>query len=82
MAGAIIGPMRKVEALYEDGLLRPKTPLPLRSGERVAIIVLRQPDPNRWNLDRLAKASQGEDLALSEQGLAEWSDALETEDHS
>jgi predicted DNA-binding antitoxin AbrB/MazE fold protein len=74
--------MRTVAALYEDGLLKPDNPLPLRPGERVAVIVLRQPDPKRWDLNRLAKVGQQEDLALSEQGLAEWSDALETEDRS
>jgi predicted DNA-binding antitoxin AbrB/MazE fold protein len=74
--------MRTIEALYEDGLLKPQTPLSLRPGERVAVIVLRQPDPNRWNLDRLARVGREEDLALSEQGLAQWSDALEAEDRS
>jgi predicted DNA-binding antitoxin AbrB/MazE fold protein len=74
--------MRTVEALYEDGLLKPQTPLPLRPGERVGIIVVRQPDPGRWNLDRLARIGREEDLALSEQGLAQWSDALDTEDRS
>jgi len=74
--------MRTVEALYEDGLLKPRTPLPLRPGERVAVIVLRQADPNRWDLDRLARVGREEDVALSEQGLAQWSDALNAEDHS
>jgi len=72
--------MRTVEALYEDGLLKPQTPLPLRPGERVGVIVLRQPDPSRWNLDRLATLGREEDAALAEQGLAQWSDALDTED--
>jgi predicted DNA-binding antitoxin AbrB/MazE fold protein len=74
--------MRAIEALYENGLLRPKSPLPLRPGEQVAVIVLRQPDPNRWNLGRLAGVGHEQDLALSEQGLAEWSEALEAEDRS
>ncbi len=74
--------MRTVEALYEDGLLKPQTPLPLRPGERVAVIVLRQADPNRWDLGRLARVGREEDVALAEQGLAQWSDALDTEDHS
>ena len=68
--------MRTVEALYEDGLLRPETPLPLRQGERVAVIVLRQPDPNRWDLKRLGRVSQAEEL------LAEWGSAPQTEDCS
>jgi hypothetical protein len=46
----------------------------------VALIVVRRPDPERWNLDRLAKGGAGEDLALAEQGLAEWADALDAED--
>ena len=78
----IIKAMRTVEALYEDGLLKPQTPLPLRPGERVGVIVVRQPDPSRWNLDRLARVGREEDVALSEQGLAQWSDALDTEDRS
>jgi predicted DNA-binding antitoxin AbrB/MazE fold protein len=74
--------MRTVEALYEDGLLKPQTPLPLRPGERVAVIVIRQADPKRWDLDRLARVGREEDVALAEQGLAQWGDALDTEDHS
>ncbi len=72
--------MRTVEARYEEGLLRPETPLALRNGERVALIVVRQPDSRRWNLDRLARSSDGEDLALAEQGLGEWADVLDAED--
>jgi predicted DNA-binding antitoxin AbrB/MazE fold protein len=72
--------VRTIEARYEDGLLRPESPLALRPGERVALILVRRPDPERWNLDRLAKGGAGEDLALAEQGLAEWADALDAED--
>jgi predicted DNA-binding antitoxin AbrB/MazE fold protein len=61
--------MKTVEALYEDGLLKPQTPLPLRPGERVAVIVLRRPDPSRWDLDRLANVGREEDVALSERNL-------------
>jgi hypothetical protein len=46
----------------------------------VALIVVRRPDPGRWNLDRLAKGGAGEDLALADQGLAEWTEALAAED--
>jgi len=73
--------MRFIEARYEEGLLKPKTPLALTPGERVALIVVRHPDPRRWNLERLAK-SGAEDRVLAEQGLAEWADALDEEDHS
>ena len=72
--------MRLVEAHYEDGLLRPTEPLALRPGERVNLIVVRRPDPSRWNLDRLAKIADGGDLTLAEQGLADWAETLDTED--
>jgi predicted DNA-binding antitoxin AbrB/MazE fold protein len=72
--------MRAVEALYEDGLLRPKSPLALRPGEEVSVIVLRRADPERWDLGRLARTGKDEDLALSQQGLAEWSETLDAED--
>ena len=42
----------------------------------------RHPNPNRWDLDRLAKSGKREDRALAEQGLAEWADALDREDQS
>lgn len=71
--------MRPIEARYENGLLKPETPLTLRPGERVALIVVRRPDPKRWDLERLAKSGADEELALSEQGLAEWADALDAE---
>ena len=69
--------MRPVEALYENGFLRPVSPLPLRSGERVALIVVRRPDPTRWDLSRLG-AHGDVDLALAEAGLDEWAAALDT----
>jgi predicted DNA-binding antitoxin AbrB/MazE fold protein len=72
--------MRLVEARYEKGLLKPTKPLPLRPGERVNLIVVRRPDPGRWNLDRLRRASSAEDLELAEQGLTEWSDGLKEEE--
>jgi len=71
-----------IEARFEDGLLRPETPLALALGERVALIVVRQPDPRRWDLDRLAKTGETEDRELAEQGLAEWSEALDREDRA
>jgi len=78
----MIPPMRIIEAHYEEGLLKPEMPLALRQGERVALIVVRHPDRKRWNLERLAESGAGEDLALAEQGLADWADALDREDHS
>ena len=71
--------MRPVKARYENGLLRPAKPLPLRSGEDVGVIVVRQPDPARWDLTRLGAAA-AEDEALATAGLADWADALEHQD--
>ena len=65
--------MRVIEARYEGGLLKPETPLALTPGERVALIVVRHPDPKRWNLDRLAEGA-AEDATLAAQGLSEWAD--------
>jgi predicted DNA-binding antitoxin AbrB/MazE fold protein len=63
--------MRRVSALYEQGRLKPDRPLPLEEGERVVIIVLRPSDQKRWDPSRLAGRGE-EDLALAEQGLADW----------
>ncbi len=71
--------MGPVDALYENGLLRPISPLPLRPGERVAVIVVRKADPARWDLVRLA-AHGNDDLALAEAGLDAWAAALDRED--
>ena len=73
--------MRPVEALYENGLLRPVSPLPLRSGERVALIVVRRPDPSRWDVERLTAHGE-DDIALAEAGLDEWAAALDREDRA
>jgi predicted DNA-binding antitoxin AbrB/MazE fold protein len=72
--------MRLVEALYEKGLLKPTKPLKLRPGERVGLILVRRPDPSRWDLDRIAKTVNVEDTVLAEQGIAEWSANLDRED--
>ena len=77
----MINGMRVIEARYEEGLLKPDTPLTLTPGERVGLIVVRHPDPKRWDLQRLAKGGETEDLLLAEQGLADWADALDEEDH-
>ena len=71
--------MGPVDALYENGMLRPVSPLPLRSGERVALIVIRKADASRWDSAKLA-AHAGDDLALAEAGLHEWAAALDRED--
>jgi predicted DNA-binding antitoxin AbrB/MazE fold protein len=71
--------MRPVEALYENGLLRPAKPLNLRPGERVGVIVVRQADPSRWDLARLA-ATPTEDVELASAGLDDWAANLDRED--
>jgi predicted DNA-binding antitoxin AbrB/MazE fold protein len=71
--------MRPVEARYEDGILKPERPLPLRSGERVGVIVVRRPDPARWDLARIAAAAGNEDVELSTLGL-DWVDDLDRDD--
>jgi predicted DNA-binding antitoxin AbrB/MazE fold protein len=71
--------MGPVDAFYENGLLRPVTHLPLRSGERVRVIVVRRADASRWDSAKLA-AHASDDLALAEAGLNEWAAALERED--
>jgi predicted DNA-binding antitoxin AbrB/MazE fold protein len=72
-------PVRPVEALYENGILRPAKPLNLRPGERVGVIVVRQPDKSRWDFARLA-ARPTEDSDLAAAGLDAWADALDRED--
>ena len=72
--------MKPVDAFYEAGFLRPVEPLDLPQGERVRLIVVRPPDPERWNLERLATMGDPEDLQLAQQGLAEWASALDEED--
>jgi predicted DNA-binding antitoxin AbrB/MazE fold protein len=69
--------MRPVKARYEDGFLRPVKALPLRPGEQVGVIVIRQSDATRWDLSRVGAA---EDEALATAGLAEWADALDHQD--
>ncbi len=71
--------MRPVEAQYEQGTLKLAQPLPLRPGERVRVIVVRKPDPKRWDLTRLRAADASEDEALSEAGLADWDRSLDGE---
>ena len=71
--------MGPIDALYENGVLRPTSPLPLRSGERVALIVVRRSEVERWDSARLG-AHADDDLALAEAGLEEWAAALDRED--
>jgi len=73
--------MELIEAEFSDGVLRPMRRLRLRPGERVGIVVVRRPDPLRWDLTRLAKVIGDEDT-LTEAGLAEWETTLRREDQS
>jgi hypothetical protein len=52
---------------------------PLRSGERVAVIVVSKADASRWDSTTLGAHPDG-DLALAEAGLDDWAAALERED--
>jgi len=72
--------MRLVEARYEKGMLKPREPLALRSGESVNLIVVRRADPSRWDMKRLAKSGDAEDLALAEQDIENWVAKLDEED--
>jgi len=76
---AILTAMRPVEARYEDGVRKPEKPLPLRAGDRVGVIVLRRPDPARWDLQRLAAGAE-EDEAPAGADLDDWADTLDGED--
>jgi predicted DNA-binding antitoxin AbrB/MazE fold protein len=73
--------MGLVVADYENGVLRPRSPLRLRPGERVGIVIVRRPDPARWDLDRLAAPPSQDETGLTETGLDGWSESLDREDH-
>ena len=68
-----------IEAEFENGILRPMRRLALRPGERVGIVVVRRPDPARWDLARLSSGSADE-ATLADEGLADWGTALDHED--
>lgn len=72
--------MAVIEAEFQDGILRPKRPLRLRSGEQVSLVVVRCPDPARWNIQRLESLNGSEEEELAEEGLDDWQAALERED--
>jgi len=52
----------------------------LRQGEKVRLILQREPDPARWDLERL-RSTTTEDRDLAEAGLEAWADALDALDH-
>jgi len=71
---------RRARLYGHGGLLKLTRPLPLRPGERVNLIVVRQPDRKRWDLERFRKTSTPEERELAEQGLADWLARLDKED--
>ena len=71
--------MRRVEAEYRDGILKPDRPLKLQPGERVKLIVLREADAARWDLQKLSRGAS-EDRELAGSGLDGWLDTLDDED--
>ena len=42
---------------------------------------MRQPDPKRWDLSRLAQSPAADQAVLAEQGLEGWAANLDAEDH-
>lgn len=68
-----------IEAEYDGSVLRPLERIALRRGEHVAIVIMRRPDPARWDFGRLSP-DDPEDRQLAEQGLVEWADELDQED--
>jgi predicted DNA-binding antitoxin AbrB/MazE fold protein len=62
--------MEVIEAEFNDGVLRPMRRLTLRPGERVAIVVVRRPDPSRWDLARLSKVRPDEDTLTADRSPA------------
>jgi predicted DNA-binding antitoxin AbrB/MazE fold protein len=73
--------MEVIEAEFKDGVLHPMRHLSLRPGERVGIVVVRRPDPSRWDLARLSKIADDE-KGLTESGLSDWESMLRHEDRS
>ena len=45
-----------------------------------SLIVMRQPDPKRWDLSRLAQSPAVDEAVLAEQGLEGWAANLHAED--
>lgn len=70
----------RVSAVYSKGTLRLVEPLQFVEGEQVEVIIVRRPDPSRWDLARLASVPR-EDIELAEEGLAAWCEELDRQDH-
>jgi predicted DNA-binding antitoxin AbrB/MazE fold protein len=72
--------MKTFAVRYEDGVLKPKEPLPFVPGQSLEVVVLGPADPRLKNLERFA-AEHAEELDyLTEAGLQEWVAMLEEED--
>lgn len=71
--------MRTFDATVRAGALLPSEDLALPEGEMIRLVMVRRPDPARWELARLAHRDEDDDLA--EAGLREWAAALDREDH-
>lgn len=71
--------MRPVEARYYNGFLKPAQPRKRRQPEKVAVVLIRHPDPARWDVERLA-VGRAEDEALASANLDAWVDALDADD--
>lgn len=69
-----------IEAEFKNGVLHPMRRLALRPGERVGIVLVRRPDPARWDLARLSKPAGRDEAGLAEKGLTDWASALDRED--
>ena len=72
--------MRTFEVRYEDGVLKPKEPLPLVPGQEVKVVLLRQQDPDRWARWETAVSQTEEEKWLTEVGIDEWLAMLDEED--
>jgi predicted DNA-binding antitoxin AbrB/MazE fold protein len=59
--------IRQLDAIYEDGVLRPLEPLPLQNAQRVKIIVSMPPDEGQWKDSNRSHR----DLELLEKAKAE-----------
>ena len=69
-----------IKAEFFGGVLRPVRPLGLRPGEVVRLCVGRQSQRSRWDPERMAATSVGEDAHLADAGLARWASDLDEED--
>jgi len=72
--------MRTFAVLFEDGVLKPKEPLPLSPGQSLKVVLVSPSDPRWENLERFAATNAAELDFLTNAGLKEWTEMLEKED--